>query len=566
MIRPTLIACAAALLTSGSAHAAVGKLLFTVGKVEIERAGQVLPARRGTEIEVGDTVMTGATGMTQIRYADGALMALRQSSTIKIEDFQLPKAMPVAAGPAMLVSARPAGAPKAETGGGGRNVLRLVRGAFRTVTGLIGKGQGDDYRIVTPAATIGIRGTELTAAHGDDGTWLGVTEGEAYLQNDAGEESVQQGEYAHARDSTTPPQQEIAPPEALEQPIAEDEESEDEEDAEAPPAEGEAPAESSEEGGESSGESGGSESASGETGTDSSASAGDAGTSGDSGADEGTADWSGGTTTASTSSPEPELAPATGSSTTSPSPTTTETAAPPPPPPPPTVYNPPVTQPATPAHYAYAYTAERGADTTGIDKDANGKVTGFLREANVLIGSASQANSGADAATGLRWGRWSGGTATRGTSSINLATQSLHWIYATPQAPVIPVSGTADFQLVGNTDPTDSSGNRGFLGSATLQVNFTTGAVTSELDIGINSQVWQATSVSGLRSGNTLFGGTYDVTVSNAAGSPIGTGSGNFQGFLSGTGAGLGYGLTSGSVTVTGVAAFEQVPQQGQVQ
>src|SRR5690606_40688035 len=37
----------------------------------------------------------------------------------------------------------------------------LVRGALRTISGAIGKRQPDDYRMSTPTASIGIRGTEF---------------------------------------------------------------------------------------------------------------------------------------------------------------------------------------------------------------------------------------------------------------------------------------------------------------------------------------------------------------------------------------------------------------------
>lgn len=40
-----------------------------------------------------------------------------------------------------------------------RAFFRLVKGGFRTVSGLIGKVNQDDYRVSTPVATIGIRGT-----------------------------------------------------------------------------------------------------------------------------------------------------------------------------------------------------------------------------------------------------------------------------------------------------------------------------------------------------------------------------------------------------------------------
>ncbi|MGH8446844.1 MAG: hypothetical protein ACREVL_16350, partial [Solimonas sp.] len=44
-----------------------------------------------------------------------------------------------------------------------RAFLRLLKGGFRTVSGLIGKANPDEYRVTTPVATIGIRGTDYYA-------------------------------------------------------------------------------------------------------------------------------------------------------------------------------------------------------------------------------------------------------------------------------------------------------------------------------------------------------------------------------------------------------------------
>ncbi|MFP5305877.1 MAG: hypothetical protein ACLGI7_08645, partial [Gammaproteobacteria bacterium] len=39
-------------------------------------------------------------------------------------------------------------------------VFRLLKGGFRAVSGLIGKADPEEYRVSTPVATIGIRGTD----------------------------------------------------------------------------------------------------------------------------------------------------------------------------------------------------------------------------------------------------------------------------------------------------------------------------------------------------------------------------------------------------------------------
>lgn len=201
-------------LAPSLAQAAAGQVLFALGRVEIQRNGQALAATRGAAVEVGDVVSTGPTGLAQLRMQDGALLSLRYGSTMKVEEYRLPDA------------AAPAVAATTPAAGGGRSVLRLLRGAFRTVTGLIGKGAGDSYSVVTPVATIGIRGTDYSAAYcsGDcgsvaDGLYLGVSNGGIDVTNDAGTLALGNDQYGYVRDNATPPARELAPPAVLDAPI-----------------------------------------------------------------------------------------------------------------------------------------------------------------------------------------------------------------------------------------------------------------------------------------------------------------------------------------------------------
>ena len=50
--------------------------------------------------------------------------------------------------------------PQAKTGSVGKYVMSLVEGGFRTITGLIAKRNPPDYKVNTPVATIGVRGTD----------------------------------------------------------------------------------------------------------------------------------------------------------------------------------------------------------------------------------------------------------------------------------------------------------------------------------------------------------------------------------------------------------------------
>jgi len=116
-----IVAALLGMTLPAAAQAAAGTVLFALGRVEIERAGESLPAQRGTAVEVGDTVSTGPTGLAQLRLKDGTLLALKSGSRLTVEDFHLPaRAEPAAAAPTVRAAGDVAGP-------GGRSVLRLLR-------------------------------------------------------------------------------------------------------------------------------------------------------------------------------------------------------------------------------------------------------------------------------------------------------------------------------------------------------------------------------------------------------------------------------------------------------
>jgi hypothetical protein len=152
-----------------------------------------------------------------------------------------------------------------------------------------------------------------------------------------------------------------------------------------------------------------------------------------------------------------------------------------------------------------SYSTTNRADE--VVSDAQGRVTafsapyqGFGPHANYAIGTAQVVQSGVDVETGLVWGRWGGGTATvsRGTQSFNipLQTASLHYIFAASQTgPVaLPLTGSASYDVIGSTSPTNATGGVGTLGSATLNANFTARTVDATVNIAIANQAWSGTA------------------------------------------------------------------------
>lgn len=107
-----------ALLPVHGALAAVGSIDSFGGNVRVASASGEVPAAAGLELQEGMTVITGADAWALLAMSDGASLTLRPNSRVKIDLYRYD-----AAGKA------------ADNSG----VLSLVQGAFRSITGLIGK-------------------------------------------------------------------------------------------------------------------------------------------------------------------------------------------------------------------------------------------------------------------------------------------------------------------------------------------------------------------------------------------------------------------------------------------
>jgi hypothetical protein len=118
------------------------------------------------------------------------------------------------------------------------------------------------------------------------------------------------------------------------------------------------------------------------------------------------------------------------------------------------------------------------------------------------------------------------------------------------------ITGSAEYSLVGNTDPTDDLGNRGVLGSASLFADFTNSVVDSNIQLGIADEVWTASGQGSITS--NLFNGLYSTVTVNGSSGASGSFGGVFSDSTTGVpgAAGLSYQLNDSSRTVSGVAIF----------
>ena len=174
---------AATLCFSQAAWAIAGTIQVLIGTARItQNTGQDRPALRGDNLYEGDTVATPANSNVQIRMIDDSIIWVRPDSRFKIERYQSDQH----------------GARKNEA------TLRLLSGTMRQLTGAIGKASPTDYKLSTPNATIGIRGTEFDAsylspqaaaqANTPPGTYNRVYVGTTVLEGPAGQVTLNKDE------------------------------------------------------------------------------------------------------------------------------------------------------------------------------------------------------------------------------------------------------------------------------------------------------------------------------------------------------------------------------------
>jgi hypothetical protein len=182
-----------------------GQFVAVVGEVRlVGRDGAARVAERGGELREGDTVVTGANGLVQVRLADGGFLSIRADTETTLERFAYAGSEDKNA--SMLVS--------------------LLKGGFRSVTGLIGQLNRPGYRITTPSATIGIRGTDhepfvVTPATAQAlqmaaGTYDRVHSGQTFIQNKQGlTQFANPNQTLFVSDTSAPPRLLPTPPPAL---------------------------------------------------------------------------------------------------------------------------------------------------------------------------------------------------------------------------------------------------------------------------------------------------------------------------------------------------------------
>jgi FecR protein len=168
-----VLVCVAGLMPAIAPGAPAGIIIFAIGDAQIIGAGG--PARNAEKnivVNEGDTLVTGKNGAMHVRMNDTGFISVRPDTRLAVQSFIW----------------------NGKEDGLERSVLSLLRGGFRTITGVIGRRTRENYLVNTPTATIGIRGTDHEphyiapdeVALGEPGTYNKVNVGATFIRNASG--------------------------------------------------------------------------------------------------------------------------------------------------------------------------------------------------------------------------------------------------------------------------------------------------------------------------------------------------------------------------------------------
>lgn len=151
--------------------AEVGEVTLTIGQaMSIPAQGVPVVIQRGSKVYPGDRIETAEGGHVHIRFVDGAMVSVRPTSRLVVEEYQY--------NPAQVAQSSVK--------------FRLDKGVTRAISGAAAEGARERFRLNTPLVAIGVRGTDFVVRTAADQTVAAVNQG-AIVMAPFGDGCAQQG-------------------------------------------------------------------------------------------------------------------------------------------------------------------------------------------------------------------------------------------------------------------------------------------------------------------------------------------------------------------------------------
>ena len=120
----------------------VGMIVASRGEVIALANGGSRELKQGDFVYVSDEIMTSNRSFAVLQFEDGAKVTVRPDSTLIIETYLY------------------------NGDGNDEATLSLVEGGLRVITGAMAKSNPENYKVKTPVALMGVRGTDVSTLVG----------------------------------------------------------------------------------------------------------------------------------------------------------------------------------------------------------------------------------------------------------------------------------------------------------------------------------------------------------------------------------------------------------------
>jgi len=141
-LAPALLA-ALAMGTAAPGGDPIGRIKTETGQVSVQRNGAASPLKVGDHVFRADTIVTAAGSSVGLTFADNSLMSLGPSSRLRLDQFQFNK-----------------------TTHQGLFDTALEKGTLAVKSGQIVRQTPGAMHVRTPAALLGVRGTQFVVRAG----------------------------------------------------------------------------------------------------------------------------------------------------------------------------------------------------------------------------------------------------------------------------------------------------------------------------------------------------------------------------------------------------------------
>lgn len=168
---------ASAWAAGGYVFDVVGDVSIVVGKAEAQRAN------KNDAIASGMVINTGDKSHAVLKFEDGQVVVMQANSSFHVREYRY----------------------ESQQVEKSNIAFAMLKGGMRFITGLIGQHNKDAFKLATPNATIGIRGTEFMVAMGNSPMYSQVVTGSISMTNAAGTAVFTAGQAAVVTSATVLP-------------------------------------------------------------------------------------------------------------------------------------------------------------------------------------------------------------------------------------------------------------------------------------------------------------------------------------------------------------------------